>query len=201
MDRQQAAADLAEVRLRLAGVQRFAGFSGVAAVGSGALGLGAGLIQAAVAPQPASATALHAYLTIWLSTLVVALVVNYGAVAMWLARNRGRHALEQSRLAAVALLPAIAFGGTLTVALVDAGMWRLLPGVWYGAYAVGLFASRTLVPTSVLTVAAAFGVAAIALLLPFASFALAWWVMPLGFGFAQIAIGMCLARERSEPWL
>ena len=201
MNRQQAAADLAEVRLRLAGVQRFAGFSGVAAAGSGAIGLFAGLLQGFIAPRPETEPALHVYLTIWLSTLAVALVMNYGAVATWLARNRGRHALEQSRLAAVAILPSIVFGGALTLALVSAGMWTLLPGVWYGAYAVGLFASRALVPTSVLTVAGAFGVVALALLLPFSAFSLAWWIMPLGFGVGQIAIGICLARDRAEPWL
>ena len=201
MNREKAAADLAEVRLRLAGVQRFAGFSGVAAVASGAVGLAAGIIQAVVAPHPQSNQALVEYLTIWLSTLVVALILNYGAVVVWLARNRGRHALEQSRLAAVAILPAIVFGGTLTLALVDAGLWRLLPGVWYGAYAVGIFASRSLVPASVLTVAGAFGVAAIALLLPLSAFSLVWWVMPLGFGFGQIVIGLCLARDRAEAWL
>lgn len=201
MDPQQAAADLAEVRLRLAGVQRFGGFSGFAAAVSGCLGLCAGLAQSLIAPRPTTESEFHAYLTIWLTTLAIALAVNYGAVVMWLARNRGRHAIEQSRLAAVAILPAIVFGGTLTLALAYGGTWQLLPGVWYGAYAVGIFASRTLIPTSVLTVAGAFGVAAVALLLPFSSFALMWWVMPLGFGLGQIVIGRCLARERSEAWL
>jgi hypothetical protein len=201
VNRQQAAADLAEVRLRLATVQRFAGFSGVAAVASGLVGICAGVTQAVLTPHPVTPHALDAYLTIWLSTLAIALAINYGAVATWLARHRGRHALEQGRLAAVALVPAIVFGGTLTLALVDAGMWRLLPGVWYGAYAVGLFASRTLVPSGVVTAAGAFGVVAIALLLPFSAFALAWWVMPLGFGLGQIVIGICLARDRAESLL
>ena len=201
VNRQQAAADLAEVRLRLASVQRFPGFSGVAAAASGAAGLGAGLIQALSSPHPQSAHELHLYLSVWLSTVALALGLNYGAVGMWLLRNHGRHAVEQSRLAAVALLPSLIFGGTLTVAIVEAGAWHLLPGVWYGAYAVGLFASRTLVPPGVLTVAGAFGVAAIALLLPFSTFSLSWWVMPLGFGLGQIVIGLCLARERAERWL
>lgn len=201
MNRHQAAADLAEVRLRLAGVQRFPGFSGVAAVASGAVGLLAGLLQSIVAPHPASPVELRIYLTIWLSALAVALTLNYGAVGIWLLRNHGRHAIEQSRLAAVAILPSIVFGGTLTLALADGNSWRLLPGVWYGAYAVGLFACRTLVPSSVQTVAAAFGVAAVALLLPFSTFALMWWVLPLGFGIGQIAIGICLARDRAEGWL
>lgn len=192
---------MAEVRLRLASVQRFPGFSGVAAAASGVVGLAAGAIQGWIAPQPDTSVQLHAYLTIWLSTVAFALGLNYGAVGIWLLRNHGRHAIEQSRLAAIALVPSIVFGGTMTLALVDANVWRLLPGVWYGAYAVGLFASRSLVPSSVLTVAGAFGVAAIALLLPFSTFALAWWVLPLGFGAGQIAIGICLARGREEGWL
>jgi len=201
MDPQQAAADLAEVRLRLAGVQRFAGYSGVAAAASGFLGLCAGWLQAVLTPHPSTPASLNLYLTIWLSTLALALAINYGAVGVWLVRNRGRHALQQGRLAAVAILPAILFGGALTIALADAGLFHLLPGVWYGAYAVGLFASRTLVPPSVHTAAGAFGVIAVALLLPFAGFALAWWVMPIGFGFGQIAIGACLSRGRAEGWL
>lgn len=201
MNRQQAAADLAEVRLRLASVQRFPGFSGVAAAASGVVGIAAGALQGVLAPHPSTTTELRLYLTIWLSTLAVALGLNYGAVGIWLIRNHGRHAIEQSRLAAVAILPAIVFGGTLTLALADAGVWRVLPGVWYGAYCVGLFASRTIVPGSIVTVAGAFGVAAVALLLPFSSFSLAWWVMPLGFGIGQIVIGVCLARDRAEGWL
>jgi len=201
MNRQQAAADLAEVRARLAGVQQFAGYSGVAAAASGLLGLGAGAVQAILAPHPAAAASLHAYLAIWLATLAGALAINYGAVAMWLVRNRGRHALQQGRLAAVAILPAVVFGGTLTIALADAGVFHLLPGVWYGAYAVGLFASRSLVPPAIVTAAGAFAVGAVALLLPFSGIALAWWVMPLGFGFGQVAIGVALARGRAEPWL
>src|SRR5689334_16797824 len=124
MDPQRAAADLAEVRLRLASVQRFAGFSGVAAAASGCIGLCAGAAQALIAPRPQTDAQLHAYLSIWLSTLAIALALNYGAVAMWLVRNHGRHALEQSRLAAVAILPSILFGGTLTLALADGGMWQ-----------------------------------------------------------------------------
>ena len=201
MDRQQAAADLAEVRLRLATVQRFPGFSGVAAIASGIVGLGAGVLQGLVAPHPVTPPEFRLYVTIWLSTLAVALAFNYGAVGIWLLRNHGRHAVEQSRIAAVAILPSLVFGGTLTLALVAANVWSLLPGVWYGAYAVGLLASRTLVPASVMTVAGAFGVISIALLLPFSSFALAWWVMPVGFGLGQIIIGWCLARDRAELWL
>jgi len=201
VNRHQAAADLAEVRLRLAGVQRFPGFSGVAAVASGGVGLLAGLLQSLLAPNPSTPVELRVYLGIWLSTLAVALALNYGAVGIWLLRNHGRHAIEQSRLAAVAILPSIVFGGTLTFALADGNIWNLLPGVWYGAYAVGLFACRTLVPSSVQTVAGAFGVAAITLLLPFSTFALAWWVLPLGFGIGQIVIGVCLARDRAEGWL
>jgi hypothetical protein len=201
VDRHQAAADLAEVRLRLAAIQRFPGFSGVAAAASGVIGLLAGALQGMVAPHPDTDAELHAYLAIWLGTLAVALLLNYGAVGIWLIRNHGRHAVQQSRLAAIAILPSIVFGGSLTLALAAANVWQLIPGVWYGAYAVGLFATRSLVPQSILTVAGAFGVASIALLLPFSSIALAWWILPLGFGIGQIVIGVCLARERSERWL
>ena len=54
-------------------------------------------------------------------------------------------------------MPAIAAGGVITVALVRHGTFALLPGMWCATYALGLFASRALVPQPVVYVAVAFG--------------------------------------------
>ena len=90
-------------------------------------------------------------------------------------------------------------GGLLTIALIDRSIYALLPGTWFALYAIGLFASRDAIPESTLPVTFAFGaLAALFLVSPFVAFSLAWWVMPLGFGLGQIAIGGLIWRERAR---
>jgi hypothetical protein len=70
-----------------------------------------------------------------------------------------------------------------------------LPGMWCATYALGLFASRSMVPFKVVLVAVAFGAAgALLLLLPGIN-PLAWWIMPVVFGGGQIAIGAIVRAD------
>jgi hypothetical protein len=196
MEVRQAIADIAEVRDRLATVQRFGGYSGWAAVASGVTALGAGAVQATVAPYPGNTDARHLYLAIWLWCLVAALAINYGAIAIWRTRNKDTQSRHQIRTVGMSILPAIAAGGVITAALVRHGVFALLPGMWCATYALGLFASRALVPQPVVFVAVAFGVAATAMLLAPGSLALTWWVMPFVFGAGKIDIGVIVLADR-----
>jgi len=191
----RAIADLAEVRGRLASVQRFGGYSGAAAIASGIVALVAGLVQRALAPYPAGRAQDRTYLYVWLSCLVIALAINYGAILAWRARKHNALADVQIRDVGMTILPAIAAGGVITVGLVMRELYQLLPGMWCASYALGLFASRSHVPRAVVAVAVAFGLAATALLTVPGIDTLAWWVMPLAFGFGQIAIGAIVRRD------
>jgi hypothetical protein len=194
MEVRQAIADLAEVRGRLAGAQRFEGYSGWAAVTSGVAAIVAGLVQLRFAAHPAPAQ--HGeYLSIWLACLAAALAINYGAILAWRMRNSNAYARAQMRTVGITILPAIAAGGVLTTALVQHDLFYLLPGTWCAIYALGLFASRAMVPRNVTWVAVLFGIAAGVLLLAPAIDPLAWWVMPLTFGLGQIAIGAIVRRD------
>jgi len=195
---QRAISDLEEVRDRLVGVQRFEGYSAPAAIGSGVGALLAGFVQWRIAPLPRSAEELNHYVLIWMTCLIAALALNYGAVAVWAVKNRAPGAASRFRSAARSIAPSIVLGGLLTVALVDRSAYALLPGTWFAFYAVGLFASRTAIPESTLAVTLGFAaLAALCLVSPMQAFALAWWVMPLGFGLGQIAIGWLILRERA----
>jgi len=196
MEVRQAIADIAEVRDRLATVQRFGGYSGWAAVVSGGAAIVAGAVQAVLAPHPHTAGERHVYLAIWLWCLAAALVVNYGAIAVWRTRNGDAQSRHQIRTVGMSILPAIAAGGVVTIALVRHGVFSLLPGMWCATYALGLFASRALVPQLVVFVAVAFGAVATILLFAPGSLALAWWVMPAIFGTGQVAIGVIVLAER-----
>lgn len=193
MELRRAIADLAEVRGRLAGVQRFEGYSSWAAIASGLAAILAGVAQSHVIAVPRTAADHRLYLEIWLGCLVFALAVNYGAIVFWYLRHRSAHVDVQVRNVGMTILPAIAAGGVITVALLQRGLDTLLPGIWCAAYALGLFASRAILPKSVIAIAVGFGAYATLLLLAPGIATLAWWVMPIGFGFGQIAIGIAVA--------
>jgi hypothetical protein len=194
---ERALSDLAEVRDRLVRVQRFEGYSALAAVASGLGALIAGYVQARVAPLPATDASLRAYVTIWMTCLAVALALNYGAAAIWMLRHRGPAAASGFRTAARSIAPSVLLGGLLTVALIDRGAYALLPGTWFALYSLGLFASRDAIPRTTVLVTLGFAVlAALFLVSPLQHFALAWWVMPLGFGAGQVAVGALIWKER-----
>jgi hypothetical protein len=195
MEVRQALADLAEVRVRLATVQRFDGYSGTAAFISGLVAIAAGVAQALLAPQPSTPAARQIYLAIWLGCLGCALAINYGAIVIWRSRNRGEQAGVQFRTVGMSILPAIAAGGVVTLALVLRGLFDLLPGMWCAMYALGLFASRAMVPRDVVLVAVAFGLVAAVLLLAPHIQPLAWWIMPAAFGIGQVTIGAIVRAD------
>ena len=195
---ERALSDLAEVRDRLVRVQRFEGYSALAAVASGVGALIAGYVQARVAPLPSSSASLHAYVVIWMVCLAVALALNYGAAAIWMLKHRGPAAASGFRTAARSIAPSVVLGGLLTVALIDRGAYTLLPGTWFALYSLGLFASRDAIPRTTALVTLGFAVlAALFLVSPLQHVALAWWVMPLGFGAGQVAVGALIWKERA----
>jgi hypothetical protein len=199
MELQRALSDLAEVRDRLAALQRFEGYSGLAAAGSGIAALIAAFLQLRIAPLPVTSEELRAYLTIWLSCLAVALALNYGAVAVWLLEHRAPGERSRFRTAALSIAPSIVLGGALTFALVGHSAFALLPGTWFAFYAIGLFASRGAIPASTFAVTIGFALLAMVFLVtPFDAVALAWWVMPIGFGAGQLAIGYLIWLDRAS---
>jgi hypothetical protein len=198
MQLRQAMADLAEVRGRLATVQRFDGYSSQAAIASGVVAILAGGIQYALVPHPVLAAERRTYLLLWLTCLAVALVFNYGAILVWRTRQRGHQADAQMRTVGMSILPAIAAGAVITIALVTRGLFELLPGMWCATYALGLFSSRAMVPRDVVYVAVAFGAFATMLFLVPGIDPLSWWVMPLAFGGGQIAIGALVRAQTAH---
>lgn len=197
MEVSRALADLQEVRSRLAAVQRFRGLSGWAAVVSGIAALLTGLFQTLELPYPASPDDESRYVTIWIACLVFALASNYGAIVVWLARHWSLRSRAELRTVGMTIAPAILAGGAFTAAFVQHHLTGLLPGTWCVCYALGLVASRTMVPRGVLAVAALFAAAGAALLFAHDLSALRWWVMPATFGIGQLAIGALVLHDES----
>jgi hypothetical protein len=198
MEVSRALADLEEVRIRLAAVQRFRGLSGGAAFASGVAAIGAGFVQLAVAPHPTTAADGSRYVTIWAACLACSLVVNYGAILLWLARNWSVRSRVQIKTVGMTILPAIVAGGVMTAAFVVRDQLGLLPGMWCACYALGLIASRAMAPPGIGWVAALFAGAGAALLFAQGNNALAWWVMPATFGVGQLVIGVLVALDQEH---
>ena len=198
MDVTRAIADLDEVRSRLASVQRFRGLSGPAALASGLAALGAGVAQLAIVPAPHGAEDAGRYVAIWIACLTFALAVNYGAVAVWLAKNWSSRARTELQTAATAIVPSVVAGGAFTAALLARGEIGLLPGTWSLLYGLGLLAARSMLPRGVGAVAIAFAAVGSTLLFAAGTNALAWWVMPLTFGVGQSAIAALILRDEAR---
>lgn len=195
-DLERALADIAEVRERLGHVQRFRGYSALAAALSGALAIGAGLLQAMLVPHVQTMHQGHLYFALWFACCAASVLVNYGAIAHWYVNDATARDRWQTTTVGLSMLPALILGAVLSFAFLHANLYAFLPGVWYGCYGVGLFASRTMVPRAVVPIAAAFMIAGMGLLFVPAAIALQWWVLPIGFGAGQLAIGFIIMRER-----
>jgi len=194
-DLERALADIAEVRERLGHVQRFKGYSGLAAAISGAFAFAAGVVQWLLVPAIRTSHDGHLYFAIWFACCAAAMVVNYGAIAHWYVNDATARERWQTTTVGFAILPALILGAALSFALLRADLFALLPAVWYGCYGVGLLASHTMLPRSVLPIAAAFLAAGIGLLFASHDLALSPVVPALGFGAGQIAIGILVMRE------
>lgn len=197
-DLERALADIAEVRERLGAVQRFKGYSGLAALISGLFALSAGVVQWLLVPAVASAHQGRLYFAIWFACCAASVVVNYSAIAHWYVNDATARERWQTASVGFAILPALLLGAALSFALLRAGLFAFLPGVWYGCYGVGLIASRTMLPPSVVPVCVAFLAVGAALLFAPPVIALAPWVLAAGFGVGQIAIGICVMRDHER---
>ncbi|HZT12126.1 MAG TPA: hypothetical protein VFA29_04970 [Candidatus Baltobacteraceae bacterium] len=193
---ERALADIAEVRERLGNVQRFKGYSALASAASGVFALTAGAVQLAIDPRVDTVQRGHLYFAIWLVCCAASVLINYGAIAHWYVNDATARERWQTATVGLSIAPALVLGAALSLALLQAGLFAFLPGVWCGCYGVGLFASRTTIPRDAVFVAAGFLIAGCVLLFT-PAIALQWWVLAAAFGAGQTAIAVFVARERA----
>lgn len=162
---------------------------------SGSAAIVIGIYQFFALPYPQTSVDSSRFVTMWIACLIFALAINYGAILLYLARNWTRRTRCELRTVGMTIAPAIGAGGVFTAALLSRHLDGLLPGVWCVCYAMGLIASRAMVPRGVLAVAGLFGAAGSALLFAQDVNALRWWVMPATFGIGQLVIGALVLRD------
>lgn len=133
---------------------------------------------------------------------VAVAMLNLAVVAWEVLGDYGNHKTEHqrnvTRRTVGQFLPALALGAVLTLAMGGRGeSLDLLPGMWAGLFALGIFSSRPYLPRGVGWVGAYYLVAG-SILLSFETAALAWpWAMGGSFGVGQ-ALLACVLYQNLE---
>jgi hypothetical protein len=174
--------------------QKFRGYSGRARAASGTLALGA----AAVMSRAAFPKTPEAFLWAWGLVFAAAVVMNGAALAYWFLRDP-RVNREPGRLRPVLeVVPPLAAGGVLTLALLLHGQRDALYGTWMVMFGLANVASRHVLPRPMALVGLFYLVAGSAVLLaPGTSFMLPW---PMGTVFfaGEWAGGMILHFDQNR---
>ncbi len=187
MELREALTQITEIRLQLARTEVFRGYRAMPVAFSGAVALGAGLVQATTIADPVAG--VGAYLSLWIGAAVVSASAA-GLEMMVRARNAtSPMTREMTWLALEQFCPSLVAGALLTIVLVRAvpeSAW-MLPGLWQIIYSLGIFASCRLLPRATWWVAAFYLVTGLAVLaLARGEAALSPWAMAVPFGAGQM---------------
>ena len=190
----EALSQIDEIRRQMARTEVFRGYRSLPVAFSGVLAWVAAVGQATWIGEPARD--LPAYLSLW--SIAAAIGLSAAAAEMALrARQDPRWAREHTRVAVEQFLPCLVAGGLTTLVLFRAAeesAW-MLPGLWSIFFALGIFASRRLLPGAIGWVGLyylAFGLADLALAQ--GDWALSPWAMGLPFGGGQLLAALVLYR-------
>jgi hypothetical protein len=170
-------------------MERSSSFTAVPGRGFCVMGATA-LIAAPVALRQATA---DGWLAVWLGEALVAATIALVTMHYKAARLRTHMLSISGRRLFIGLLPALAAGGLLTIALMWSGPLRLIPGVWLVLYGVAVIQAGAFSVRVVPAMGAAFILlGAIALPLPW------FWanvILAAGFGLLHIGFGFLIARR------
>ena len=181
----RAADDLQFIRQTL---ERSASFTAVPGWGQVAVGSTALAVAVAASRYPLNAQ----WLRIWLGEGILAVAIALFAIQRKATRRGLPLTSGPGSKFAFNFLPAMAAGGMLTIALVNAGNFALLPATWLLLYGAAVITGGAVSVRIVPGMGALFMVLGVAALLgpEWAN----WW-MGAGFGGLHIVFGVWIARE------
>lgn len=210
MELNEALSQISEIRRQMARAGLFRGYRSATAAFSGAVAIAAAAVQALLVPEPLGSVDkfnLKGYLAIWLAAAVVSVVAAAAHMVVRCRRSDSPLQRDLTVLAAEQFLPSLVGGALLTLAVVlfaHEQAW-LLPALWAILFAMGVFASRQVLPRSIVIVGGYYllaGLMAIAVADGNPVTALSPWTMALIFAPGQfLAAGVLywtLERQRSS---
>jgi hypothetical protein len=169
----------------------FRGYSGRARIGSGAVAMAG----AVVLDSPLVSSEPFAHLLGWAAVVAVGITINYACLLYWFLFNPEVRRNPVMLKPALDALPALGVGGVLTVAIVIAQSYDLLPGMWMCLYGLAQVAYRQSLPAGIYVVGIGYiicGTVCLALELPF----LNPWPMGIVFFGGELAGGAVLMTYR-----
>ena len=189
MELRDALSQIAEIRSRAAAAEQFRGYRAGPIGLTGLLAVVAALVQSRIASGETN------YLTLWLSTAVVAAIVC--GIGIWLRYRQGIDSLanQLTWLAVGQFAPCLLAGGfvTLVIARHLPEQFTLLPGLWQVFFSLGVFASCRLLPKAIAVIGVWYLVAGcFNLTIANGPNALNQWAMGITFGVGQLATAAVL---------
>jgi hypothetical protein len=189
----QALDDISAIRSQVARGTLFRGYGPVSIASTGVLAMIVAAAQARWAP--ASEHDLKFFLSIWIATAGVAVLLSAVETLFRVKRVHSGLALEMIQAAVEQFLPCVVVGLLLTVVLVRIApqdSW-MLPGLWAVVFSLGIFASCRFLPRQMFAVGAWYLAAGLVCLLVAASHhALLPWAMGISFGVGQLLVAAVL---------
>lgn len=182
----QALESLRYIRSTMEASTAFTAVPGRGMVAMGVLALAA----AAVAARRATP---EAWLATWLAGGVLAAIVGLAAMALKARAADSPLLVGSGRRFALAFLPPVLAAAALTLALVRAGRFEMLPGIWMLLYGVGALAGGTFSVRAVPVMGACFALCGVAAL-----FAPPGWgdaALALTFGALHVGFGIVVWRR------
>jgi hypothetical protein len=197
-DLNKALGDISSIRKQMARATEFRGYGPATLVTTGGFAVVAAAVQKLWLPEPANH--IQTYLTIWISTAVLSIVLT--GVQMHARTRRIHSALsdEMLRMAVEQFLPAVGAGLLLTIVLlqyVSPVSW-MLPGMWQVIFSLGIFSSCRFLPRPMIAAGVWYLLTGLACVAMGGDRALSPWAMGLPFGFGQVLVAIVLLVSGSE---
>jgi hypothetical protein len=153
MELHEALSQISEIRRQMARTGVFRGYRSATAAFSGCVAVVTAVAQGMLLPDPQ----LHVstFLAFWLVAALLSVVAAASEMIVRCVKSRSPLQKELTVQAAEQFVPSLATGALLTLVMAwfaHAEMW-LLPGLWAILFALGIFASRRVLPGAVAVVA------------------------------------------------
>jgi hypothetical protein len=189
-----ALAQVRELQRRILERQRFRGYSGGARMCAGTVALvGAWIMSWEGYPRDA-----YAHLLGWGAVFFLAILINYGSLLYWFAKDAGLYGDVRMLRPTVEVFPPVIVGGLLTLAMLLEGHYDYLFGVWMSLFGLANIASRQVLPHKMGLVGCFYIAAgAFCLFSPARSF-LDPWPMGITFFVGELAGGTLISLDQQS---
>jgi hypothetical protein len=198
-DLYRALADIHAIRGQMARGTVFRGYGPVTLAATSLLALVAATVQSVILPSPQRH--FGAFLSIWIVTAAVAVVLIGVETVLRTRRLHPGLAKEMMNSAAEQFLPAILAGALLTVVFmrsVPQGLW-MLPGLWQVVFSLGVFASCKFLPRQMSAVGVWYLATGLMYLVTGGGqWAFSPWAMGIPFGVGQLLVAAILQFDYQD---